>query len=520
MPVVQIPIAMRGLTGERNPSRVKTGDLLVANNVAFGTGSLLEKEGGSAAVTPAALGAEVLAGIDWWPTPSIQRDVVVLADGTIRKDDGVSGTFATTAKTGLTAGRVTLIVEGGQESAGASRKLFFLNGADAVQVLAGDGVTTAAIAKPPADWTGTHQPTFMLNFRGVMIAGGNDNVLHQIYGSLGTDQEDFQSLGTWTLPVYPGKGQKLVAATMAFGRAYLFKYPNGIYWINDSASAVSGWFCQPASQQFGSAPTPHCVAQIDESVIAFVSNTGSIVLMQEAPATLSGVTMVDLTKVLNLRQIILENFDLSKLDQVQARWYDERKQLHVTYVSLGSSVADRRLVVDFNQERTRIEITDKDENTALWLRQDASNIPRPWIGDSGGTVWKLDQTDRLVGHAPYALRVTTVATDFSDVRADYAGLKELERLHVEYDAQGSFPIHVETIVDGKSKGTVDFDMSGGSAEMPLTMPATLSLDNLRRRSRSIVGEGYYVQFVITEDGPNDPRLARLWAEFSLAGFSR
>lgn len=520
MALAPILLARRGLTGERDPSRLVTGDLIVARNVGYSTGNLVEKEGGSAKINATALSGApaVMAGFDWWPTPSIQRRIIATADGRLYRDD-MSGAYATRLKGGLGTDRITHFVEGGAESAGRSKKLFAFNGNDPVQVLSADGLTTTAIATPPSDWTGINQPAFAFPFRNVMVAGGNANFLSQLYGSLSTDHEDYNSAGTWTLPVYPGQGQRLVAGMQAFGRAWVWKFPRGVYWIDDAAATISGWFMKEASLQYGAAPTPHAVVQIDDAIVAFVSNTGSIVLMQESSGSLTGATFTDLTKALNLRQLVRDNFNLARLDRVQARWYDERKQLHVVYAGLGAMREDRRLVVDFNEERTRVEISTKDVNPALWLEQD-QQIPRLRAGDDAGHTWRLDQLNRHVGGVVYPMVIQTAATDFSDINPAYMGLKLLHALHLEFEPTGDFDVAVQILVDGRDKGTVAFNMGGEGTTLPFTLPATLGGEALRRRTRAIVGEGHYLSLKIQEDGANNPKLSRAWAEFTMAGVDR
>ncbi len=521
MPLAPVLLAARGLTGERDPSRLKTGDLIAAQNVNFSQGNLAEKESGSARINAVALdgGATIMAGSEFWPSDSVQRRVVALSTGQLVKDD-MSGTFATVLKSGLGPTKVTQFVEGGGESAGAARKLFVVNGFDPVQVLAGDGGATANLASPPTDWAGQNQPSFLFLFRGVMIGGGNLNFPDTLYASLGDNHENFVAAGTWTLPVYPGKGRRLVAGLTAFGKAFVWKYPRGVFFIDDSAAAVSGWFVKEVSNQYGAAPTPHAVAQIDEAVVAFVSNTGNIVLMQESSGSLTGVAFTDLTKVLNLRQFWRDNFNVARLHRTQVRWYDERKQLHVTYAAHGTARENRRLVIDFNEERTRVALTTKDVNEALWLEQDTDGIPRPMAGDDAGFVWRLDQAARTVAGAAYPFLLQTAPTDFSDVNPAFMGLKSLRYLHLEYKPMGNFPVSVEVLVDGRSRGTVTFNMDTTGSTLPFTLPAVLAGEELRRKTRAIVGEGHYVSLKITETGENNPQLARAWVEFDLIGSKR
>jgi len=462
----------------------------------------------------------IMAGTDWWPSATVQREVVATSDGKLYKDD-MTGAFATTLKSGLGTSKVTQFVEGGGEAAGSAAKLFIPNGFNVVQVLAGDGATTADLTTPPADWAANNQPSFMFLFRNVMVGGGNLNFPHQLYASLGSNHEDYTAVGTWTLSVYPGKGQRLVAGLVAFGRAWVWKFPKGIWYIEDSASAVSGWYVKEVSSQYGAAPTPHAAVQIDESVVAFVNNTGSIVLMQESAGSLTGVTFTDLTKVLNLRQIVRDQFNLARLDRVQTQWDDDKKQLHVIYAAAGTTVENRRLVIDFNQERTRVEVTQKDVNEAIWLTQDSSKIPRLRSGDNAGFVWKLNQDARTVAGANYAFVLRTAPSDFSDVDPRFMGLKLFRRLHLEFEPTGAFfSLDVEVFIDGRTKGIVTFQLDPAGAVLPFTLPVTLGGDTIRRKYRALVGEGHYFSMRAVENGGNNPRLARAYAEFDLIGAGR
>lgn len=517
MAIVPIVLAERGLTGENDPYRIKTGDLTLAQNMSFGVGNLAEKEGGSAKVNAVAIaGGPILrCGFDWWATPLLQRRIVACSDGTVQRD-AMTGTFASIGSGRVDA--VTHMIEAGLEAAGRNRLLLLNNGSDATAVISGDAVALTGLLHAPADWTGTHQPRFMIPFRSVLIGAGNDNNPYMLYASLSTDHTDYTSAGTWSLPIYPGEGQKLVGAVTAFARLYLFKYPAGIYSLNDSASAVSGWFAQPVSRQYGSAPTPHAMAQIDEAVVAFVSNTGSVIMMQETLGSLTGVAFTDLSRVLNLRQLIRDNFELSRLQYVQMRWYDEKKQLHIVYPAKGGTLENRRLVIDFNEDRTRVEISTKDVNESLWMEIDSSSIPRPVSGDNAGFMWKMDQVNRNVNGVAYTYGLTTAPTDFSDLDPSYMGWKNLSRLHLEFQATGAFPCSIQVLVDGINKGTYSFDLSGAGSALPFDLPGILGSPTLKRIWHDIAGAGQYVSLVITESGLNtNPRLSRAWIEFDLVG---
>lgn len=511
---VSIPFSRYGLTGERDPSRLHTGDLFVANNLDFTVGNLIQKDGGSVRINSAPLSGSpiVMTGHDWWPTPSTQRRVVGTSDGVLYKDD-MSGAFSTVLKSGLTPNRLIHMVDGGAEVAGNNRKLFIFNGANPTQVLANDASATTDLATPPVEWAGGNHPIFGFIFRNSLLAGGTAGDPHRVYGSDPQNHENFTNASSFTINCYPGEGQRLVAGISSTSRAFLWKHPVGIYWINDAASTVAGWFIQPATRQFGAAATPHSVVQVDQGTVAFLTNTGNIMLMQETSGSLSGVEFVDLVKALNLRSYIKDNFNLARLDKSHLAWYEDKKQLHITYASIGSSVENRRLVIDFNEENTRVSIVNKDINTCLWTEQDSDLIPRLMFGDNAGFVWRADQPSRSINGTSYTMDLTTAPTDFSDINEEYMVKKLFYRLHLEYEPTGNYDLGVQTFIDGKNYGTVYFNQGGAGAIFPFTLPATLGGNELRRRSRDIAGEGYYLSLRITDGTINNPKIARAWIEF-------
>ena len=512
--IASISLASRGITGERDPSRIKTGDLTFAENCDFTDGNLLQKAGGSSKINASALSGapSILCGTEWVPAAGVTRRVVATSDGKLYKDD-MSGTFSTTLKTGLSAPTTIQFVDGGSEEAGNNKKLFVFTGNNVVQVLSGDGVTTSNISAPPAEWTGSNQPTFGFPFRNALVGGGVANDPHRIYLSSVTNHEDMVGGVATSILVYPGDSHKLVAGLSSMSRAFLWKYPFGIYWINDVNDNRDTWYVQPATLQFGAAATPHAVAQVDKGTVAFLSSVGDIVLMQETSGSLSGVEFINLVKALNLRTFMRDNFNLSRLSRAQVKWYEEKKELHILLAALGASSENRRLVIDFNEERTRVFTVSKDINESMWFERDSSDIFRPVIGDNAGFAWNIDKVDRAVAGAAYTLRVQTANTDFSDIEKDWMVKKLFYRLHLEYEPTGNYNVPVDVIVDGRTIGTVNFNQGGSGTTLPFTLPAVLGGGELRRRSRDIGGEGYYISLSIRESTTSNPKLARAWIEF-------
>jgi len=141
-----------------------------------------------------------------------------------------------------------------------------MNGYNVVQVLSGTGVTTSDISAPPADWTGTSQPIAGVVHNGRLWGWGNLNDPHRIYGSLTSDHEDFTT-DSLTMSVFPGVGQKLVAGVTTQGRLFLWKFPRGLFWLDDADITVSNWLLRQKSIALGAADSPYAVLPIDDDVL-------------------------------------------------------------------------------------------------------------------------------------------------------------------------------------------------------------------------------------------------------------
>lgn len=98
-------------------------------------------------VTPGA--GNLNHGIDYWPIPTSQRNVVSQSDGSIDIDDGTGNNWKQLV-TGLSTVSPynPFLSLGGAEAAGRVRKCFYCDGQNPVWVLAGDAGTDAPIANP------------------------------------------------------------------------------------------------------------------------------------------------------------------------------------------------------------------------------------------------------------------------------------------------------------------------------------------------------------------------------------
>ena len=155
----EVPIGWDGLSGSRNLNRVLPSHLLIARNISY-FGGAISREGGSTKYNTTAItgSPKIRGGRDWY-TGIYHRQVVCVDTGSeekLLKDTG-DAAFSVTLKAGLTSGAKVCFVEGGIEATARARKLFFFNGKNTPQVLAGDGAATTDIGaghtKAPAALT-------------------------------------------------------------------------------------------------------------------------------------------------------------------------------------------------------------------------------------------------------------------------------------------------------------------------------------------------------------------------------
>lgn len=183
---VSIPLGQLGLHTDDPMNQLPPNAAIVANNISLFTSRIEKSYGSQPYKAMAALSASVVGVFDWLPTPSTQRLIAVTSDGKIWRDTG-DGTFgtATPIHTGLgTLDSSTHLVAGGAEQATRNKKLFvFTNGGNQIQVLSGDGSSTAAIAYPSVDWTSSNYPTFGFIYNGRHFVLGISSNRHTLYWS-------------------------------------------------------------------------------------------------------------------------------------------------------------------------------------------------------------------------------------------------------------------------------------------------------------------------------------------------
>jgi hypothetical protein len=504
--IVEIPLGHDGLTGIENPVVALPSQLLEATYVDF-QGQKISKEGAQAPFTPAALGASVLNGHDWWATSTVQRQVVLLGNGTVRKDSG-SGAFATTLASGLTVTQPSQFVDAGAEKTAQPRKLILFTGTNAPQVLAGDGATMTALATPAADWTGPNQPLCGAVHANRLWAAGNLSDPHRVYFSTVDNHENFtDATNAGSLPVFPGEGDRIIGMFSYRGLLIVGKAPRGIYVIDTTGIQITSYAVNFLSHAIGMA-SANAIAQVDNDVL-FLDSAAN---MQSTAAVQA---LGDLSTQTYGQAVDLPNFLTQRVNAAASQWarmayYGLKRELHIAVAGTGSATNNARLVVDFNgPTRERFRYSSPEPCPALWLmRMPATGSLHPMRGDTSGVVWHMDQPGVSPAGVPgQASRILTPALDLGHADPGLAGrMKQGHYLELVTTLDGPWNLDFDIYWDGRKHQSLAFGLRNSYG-----LPAG-QVVNLQQR---LLGSGRRIQFDIRQTvGSQSFSVYRLYMGFS------
>lgn len=139
----ELPLGRYGENLNTNVDDLLPGYLESSSNITLYENSI-QKDFGESAINGTALGASVRQGVDYFPTPNSQRQVVYV-DTDIKKTSGVGNGSYSDLFTSLTADKIGQFIQCGQELSNRNRRLLFVNGFDFPQMLDGDGSATERI---------------------------------------------------------------------------------------------------------------------------------------------------------------------------------------------------------------------------------------------------------------------------------------------------------------------------------------------------------------------------------------
>lgn len=501
---ITLPIGIQGFTGSKNPTQMQPGHLPYVEGLDVEAG-VIQKEGGATKLNPDDnLNSRIRAGINWSATSQDHYDVVILENGDVLRDGG-TGTFSTTLTDTLTLSDtpIPVFVPAGGEDVGSNRKLFLFTPDNQVQVVSGTSTSMAAISSPAADWTGSGGfPTFGVLHEGRLFAGGNSTDPHRIYYSEFDDHEDFTGAEAGTLAVFPGEGQTLVGGISFNGLLILFKYPVGIYVIETSGSP-SDWRVKRLSGSVG-AINHSSIVQIDNDVVYM--DPGVNIHLLSATSEFGDVRSSNVSQIHDLGPFMRREVNFAEIQSAVGVYYAAKRQAWFAIPRSGSTVPDLRLVVDGNNLDIgpRFFLSRRDTISALWMRRDVNNIPRPTSGDDEGYIWLMDRDAREKDGEGYPLRLETADTDlaFVDPKLGFRS-KNAGFLEAVIEPQGDWNLTVTVIWDDTVTQQLQFHMGivGGVKLGDFELDEDiLSHSAVRTDRQKLVGSGRKVRFVLENTG--------------------
>lgn len=454
-----IPAGRGSLNGNANLTEIPATDLQEAEGIVY-EDRVWRKEPGAVTFDAAGVSGDpaILAGYDYWPDESTQRMILACADGKLYKE--VAGdTDSVTLKTGLSATARGKLVEAGAEGTGDVRQLIYFTGENPPQVVSGDAAAAANLATPPADWTGANQPVGGAVHGGGLWGWGNANAPHQVYRSSTENHGDFLAAPVVSMTVWPGVGRRIMCGLDFNGKLVLFKYPKGIYALDDSDVRPSYWVFTPVTDSIGVCKSPHAALAVLRDIL-FLSADGGFHLLSAISD--KDVRRSDLSERLNIKGWIRENINLSRLSQVVSSWFEHKSLAVFALPRTGETANSARLMFDFSQYeqegRVGFSYSFRDDASALWLRKGADGVERPVAGDSLGDVYLLDQATRSKNGAAYTGKHRTAETDLAFLDPSLATkMKNYDFLELVFNPKSPSDVTVTTYLDGTAKQVLTFD---------------------------------------------------------------
>lgn len=466
----KIPLGELGLMTDVAPDKMPPNALIKATCIAFSNGAV-QKAPGDLKWNASALPAGLVAVHQWKPTPNVERMMAVTSTGSVYK--GQDRQFGTAINTTL-ASTLTPnchFVEGGAETAGRDRKLFFYtDGQSNPYVLEADGPAFATISLPSNDWVTPNFPRC-----GVIHRNRHWAFAGQIsYASDSGNHENFRT-SSLTEPVYPGEGGEIRGAFVFKGRLLVFKDGGFTYMLNDESVDENEWYWQKIASNFGLA-APNAVDEVLNDLIA--GNNSGTLTSYAATEKLGSVEAADLIQAMQFESYLRGNTSKVGVPFQHVLYYSEKKLLFMTYRSAYYTYNDMMVVIDFGRtEAYRASFWKKGSPQCLALYTDVNQIERPMYGDKDGFLYLMDHEDRLVGSTAYAGEFQIPHLDFSHMDPVLSAVnKHFDFLAVHYIPEGAGNLSCDYFIDGRYIDTITFPMV--QYERPELNTLLLSTDRL------------------------------------------
>ena len=466
----QIPLGSQGIISDMAPSQLPYNALTNAVNINYGLG-YIEKAPGAIRYNTNALSSGIIALLDYWPTRYQQRLFAATADGKVYRDVGDKGFGLNTAiATGLgPLTNATQFVVGGNETAGAVKKIFlFTGGLNQIKVCSGDNNSFSSIAQPAVDWPNptassnpqSNFPKFGLIHRGRLWAFMKSNA----YASNISDHTDFvTSNQILNNNVGPGEGGDIVGAFVYKQKLFVWKEGDLCYILVDTDTSSTNWYFNKFGEGVGISSWHAACQVLDDLYIGNITNT---ITSFKATTNYGNFTQGDLFKMSRVRKYFRENTTAMGNQFQQSIFYPDAGLGLFTGRTKGRQNNDCLIQLDLSDANSppKFGLWNHVSPDCLILRRDANNIPKPIYGASDGYVYFMDREDRSVGPigagTAYTGEFRTADLDMRHLDPSLAHKNKLwEWLGVTFQEEGKQNLSVDVWIDGRLAETINFNQT-------------------------------------------------------------
>jgi len=502
----EIPLGQGGINRSKNLDQLQVTDLQYADGVTAER-DLLERAGGASLVMDTPLPAGIKGSYEFLlpqPNPGIAASPIKQV---AYLDDGAQASIVTYDIGGLAETLISGLVKGGfpmfeEGWNGVTKALYIVDclnppmvydGAQLLRILPPLLATGSDIPKGSVDWAGTNQPAMLRAHKTRMVMWGVPTQPHNLYGSVPVSHSDYTGGESFLQIVRPGTGQHLESGESWQGRLYLWKNPNGLFYLDDTDPNIANWEVIEVTRSVGT-KGPACTIPIEDDIV-FLAADGNFYALSQI-RTLGQVQTPPFLP-LETSTFLREKLNLERLDLARAVWYGHKRKILFAVQSTGSTFCDLILELDLHiPGKPKLFLSSRDLCPALWMRKGTiDGIPKPAIGDPSGNVYQLDQAGHSKNGENYTSEFETIPVALQEGGTRRANLKELE---VRFQPQVSNQnLDVEVLGDGVVLSELSLSMQTpgaavGSFSLDSDVLAGLVVANVKT---PLAGDCRYVKLI-------------------------
>ena len=471
--VANLPCGAGGGNSNLNTYRVPISELVKFTNIRYDNQAIAKAPGAVPLGTAIAGAPTCLGAASFFPNAAGEATLSAWDDGHIYKEASNQFGSVDLGSFGATTVPVVMVpfsmlAESG--STVANRMAFFAQGTTPTTVV-GTGSSFTAFTTASSDWSGANAPSggCLPDFR--LAAFGVNDYPHNVYFSTLTDLTVFSGAGSKVMSVYPGEGQKIVAA-----RSYretllaVFKYPRGIYLIDTEDLTLPVNPAYRLTNEVGGAG-PNALTDVNGD-IWFISDQGHIHSLTQVQENIDP-KQSNISHTLNLTEFIRRNVDLSRLKWSRLHFDKLRQEVIYSFTSKVSvSTNDTSIIIKLPTQ-TQPASWSIDRRgyicNATWGRIGADGDHEVLCAGEGGKVLTFNditsayEADGVAYQSVFAHPVT----DFSYMDPRFAGIeKHFKFLYLQFlptFTESTF--YVDIYVDNEFKRTESCSLLDSSSNV-------------------------------------------------------